>query len=593
MFSSTLMAQNGSTSTTLGYYRYIPERLNWEEHKKRATQMGGQLACITDATENEQVRRIADGEIVWIGGIRRNCGNGPGPEYWRWSNGKLWNFTNWSAGEPNNHAELNENRVWLYDTGKWNDAPSWVELPAVYEIPFQFDSERKRTSTSKQSIRPQVSIVPPSGKWRGKWQTMFGATVVDRGNDDLMLTFHDNGTITGGATDPRNGTFKVAGTWSPNGKVKFTYSNPGNGNHGETAHGQVKGNRMETDWKNRHCSGKAQYKFDQSSLKDINSSEVKHINVSGAGSVEVNGSYVFVPGEHPNRIFETEPGHYQHTTNPAIFIGFQNCGKLFNKPEWNKWVIFTEKGARYAAHTNRQINVPPRLGEWETVHHWPAGVQEAGFHPAPTLQDEIPNRTRHREVSNQFSENIEINSDQPLQNKALPKSLSYYKFISEKMTWAEHNNRAIAMGGNLASISNALENEQVRKIIYCEGVWIGGIRKGCGNDTGADHWYWSNGKEWSFTNWQQYEPNNYGEFNENRVQMLNNGNWNDLPNEIPMAAVYELPLENTQDYYENTNTSNYKEPKIKKRPFKFILGPAIAIGSFFQFKKLRARQADY
>ena len=66
--------------------------------------------------------------------------------------------------------------------------------------------------------------------------------------------------------------------------------------------------------------------------------------------------------------------------------------------------------------------------------------------------------------------------------------------------------------------------------------------------------------------------NNYGELNENRVQMLNNGNWNDLPNEIPLGAVYELPLENTEDYYENTNATNYEEPKIKKRPFKFVEG---------------------
>ena len=101
------------------------------------------------------------------------------------------------------------------------------------------------------------------GTWRGQWQTMFGSKVIDRGNDDLMLTFHDIGTITGGATDPRNGSFKVTGTWRRDGKVKFTYSNPGNGNDGETAHGQVKGNRMETDWTNRHCSGKAQYEYDQ------------------------------------------------------------------------------------------------------------------------------------------------------------------------------------------------------------------------------------------------------------------------------------------------------------------------------------------
>ena len=47
--------------------------------------------------------------------------------------------------------------------------------------------------------------------------------------------------------------------------------------------------------------------------------------VSGAGSSEVNGNYVYVENSHQNRIFETEAGHYQHTNNPAIFIGFQNC----------------------------------------------------------------------------------------------------------------------------------------------------------------------------------------------------------------------------------------------------------------------------
>jgi hypothetical protein len=194
--------------------------------------------------------------------------------------------------------------------------------------------------------------------------------------------------------------------------------------------------------------------------------------------------------------------------------------------------------------------------------------------------------------TNQYSQKEILDPTQTIQNRINNETLSYYKFIPEKMTWNEHNNRAIEMGGSLASISNNIENEQIRKIIYCEGVWIGGIRKGCGNDTGADHWYWSNGKEWLFTNWQQYEPNNYGDVNENRVQMLNNGNWNDLPGEIPMAAVYELPLENTEDYYENTNTNNYKEPKIKKRPFKFILGPVIAIGSFFQFKKIKSREIE-
>ena len=554
--------------------------------------MGGDLACITNAHENEQARRIAGGEIVWIGGIRKGCGNGPGPDHWKWSNGMDWSYTNWREGEPNNYSEHDENRVMLWENGEWNDASLFHEFSAIYEIPSKFYFERKKKSTSKQSVRPLMSIVPPSGTWHGQWQTMFGSKVVDRGNDDLMLTFHDNGTITGGATDPRNGSFKVTGTWRADGKVKFTYSNPDNGNDGETAHGQVKGNRMETDWKNRHCSGKAQYVYDQSSLKDNNSSEMKNLIVSGAGSEEVNGSYVFVPGEHPNRIFATEAGHYQHTNNPSIFIAFQNCGKLLNKPEWNKWVIFTDKGARYAAHTNRKINVPPRFGEWETVDHWPSGVEEAGKHPAPSIHY---NKEKYDRVSNYISANDFLDDSQTKQNEINNQPLSYYKFIPEKMTWAEHNKQAISMGGNLASISNAVENNKVKEVSTGVNVWLGAVRKGCGNDTGADHWYWSNGEKWSYTNWMKNQPDNYQK-SENRVHMtpISHGQqWNDISEDHQFSAVYELPIiEESVDYFEDNDIKTKESKKIKRNSFRIIMGSILSIGALFTVREINSTKGE-
>ena len=600
LFGLIATAQKTRTkSEFISYYRYIPEKMTWNEHKKRAAEMGGHLACITNSTDNEQVRRIAGGEIVWVGGIRKDCGNGPGSDYWKWSNGKEWSYTNWRAGEPNNYTKHDENRVMLWENGEWNDASLFHEFQAVYEIPSKFYFERKKTSISKRSVRPQMSIAPLSGTWRGQWQTMFGSKVIDRGNDDLMLTFHDNGTITGGATDPRNGSFKVTGTWRRDGKVKFTYSNPGNGNDGETAHGQVKGNRMETDWTNRHCSGKAQYEYDQSSLKDINSSDVKNLNVFGAGSVEVNGSYVFVPGEHPNRIFGTEAGHYQHTNNPSIFIAFQNCGRLHNKSEWNKWVIFTEKGARYAAHTDRQINVPPKVGKWETVDHWPSGVEEAGKHPAPSIHY---NNEEHNRVSNYIPANDFLDETQTEQNEINNQPLSYYKFIPDKMTWNEHNKRAIAMGGNLATISNAIENNKVKEVSNGVNIWLGGVRKGCGNDTGADHWYWSNGKKWSFTNWLKNQPDNYhithnkSEKSENRVHMtpISHGQqWNDISEDHQLSAVYELPIvDDSVDYFKNNDIRLKNSNKIIRNPLRIILGSGFSIGGILQLKKIKSTRKE-
>ena len=330
-----LIGQNETIrSQFISFYRYIPEKMTWDEHKKRAALMGGNLACITNADENEQVRRVAGGEIVWVGGIRKGCGNGPGPDHWKWSNEKDWSYTNWRAGEPNNspsshdpYSEYDENRVMLWENGEWNDASSLHELSAIYEIP----------STS--------------------------------------LVTHD-------------------------------------------------------------------------------------------------------------------------------------------------------------------------------------------------LQ-------KQNEIDNQ--------------------QLSYYKFIPEKMTWAEHNNRAIAMGGNLVSISNAIENNKVKEVSTGVNVWIGGVRKGCGNDTGADHWYWSSGEKWSYTDWHKNQPDNYQK-SENRVHMtpISHGQqWNDIREDYQFSAVYELPIiEESVDYVENNDIKRKDSKKIKRIPFRIIFGSLLSVGKVLSVREINSRQKE-
>ena len=110
------------------------------------------------------------------------------------------------------------------------------------------------------------------------------------------------------------------------------------------------------------------------------------VTVSGAGSSEVNGTYVFKPGEHENRHWDTIAGHYQHAQNPEIFIAFQDCGTAHQRPEWNKWMIISKIGVLYAAHTGGKIGVPPRDGGWETVDSWGHPGAPGGKHPAPTVR---------------------------------------------------------------------------------------------------------------------------------------------------------------------------------------------------------------
>ena len=118
-----------------------------------------------------------------------------------------------------------------------------------------------------------------------------------------------------------------------------------------------------------------------------------------------------------------------------------------------------------------------------------------------------------------------------------------FVFAPEELTWTEHNEYAMASGGQLASVTNAEENEQVTRIAGGNAVWIGGIRTGSGNGPGADHWHWSDGRPWTYTNWHPGEPNNSGG-GENRVHLglQAPGTWNDVNEGWRGPAVYEMPV---------------------------------------------------
>jgi hypothetical protein len=138
-----------------GRYELAPDELSWNEHNDRALAMGGHLVSITSAEENELVARIAGGRTVWIGGMRKGSGNGPGAEHWCWCDGQPWIYANWAPGEPNNYGG-NENRIQLYGQNKlWNDVGEGWRGPAVYQLPKEksIQSAKKIQSALKQSAK--------------------------------------------------------------------------------------------------------------------------------------------------------------------------------------------------------------------------------------------------------------------------------------------------------------------------------------------------------------------------------------------------------------------------------------------------------
>ncbi len=118
---------------------------------------------------------------------------------------------------------------------------------------------------------------------------------------------------------------------------------------------------------------------------------------------------------------------------------------------------------------------------------------------------------------------------------------NYYLF-DIGLNWLDAEAAAVVLGGHLASIDDAGENEFVRtSVLSFDGAdrrgWIGFT-----DQASEGNFTWSDGTPTAFTNWSGGEPNNSGGL-ENYAEMFGNGFWNDtvlLPPALNTFALVEV-----------------------------------------------------
>jgi len=117
---------------------------------------------------------------------------------------------------------------------------------------------------------------------------------------------------------------------------------------------------------------------------------------------------------------------------------------------------------------------------------------------------------------------------------------SYYRSTGS-MTWTNARQACLNMGGHLVTVTSQSENNFIFNL-WPSG-WIG-----LTDEVVEGQWRWVTGEPFSWSNWNGGEPNNAG--NEDYIQFVGGGKWNDLPNvSLPYVLEFEYIVTYTEWVY--------------------------------------------
>jgi hypothetical protein len=107
---------------------------------------------------------------------------------------------------------------------------------------------------------------------------------------------------------------------------------------------------------------------------------------------------------------------------------------------------------------------------------------------------------------------------------------SYYRSTGT-MTWTAARQACLNMGGHLVTVTTAAENNFIYNL-WPSG-WIG-----LTDEVVEGQWRWVTGETYSYQSWNSGEPNNSN--NEDYIQFVGGGRWNDLNNNSSLPYVLEF-----------------------------------------------------
>ena len=117
---------------------------------------------------------------------------------------------------------------------------------------------------------------------------------------------------------------------------------------------------------------------------------------------------------------------------------------------------------------------------------------------------------------------------------------SQYYCSTSPAQWQVAESTCNSLGGHLVSINSAEENAFLTDILTLQSAWIG-----LSDVANEGVFEWSNGQALSYSNWYPGQPNNYNN-NQDYVELMNTGYWNDQYNHYNLEYIMELPCGSVQ-----------------------------------------------
>ncbi|HXE43282.1 MAG TPA: lectin-like protein [Candidatus Baltobacteraceae bacterium] len=137
-----------------GHEYYLLDQNNWAASEAEAEKMGGTLAIIRNAAEQEWVFSkfsSADGvnRGLWIG-LHKDYSGAP----FKWVDGEPVDYVHWGSGQPDNAGNVeNSAHMWpssMFPNGVWNDEGNDGIMWGVVEVPGK--SNPKSLSDKERSL---------------------------------------------------------------------------------------------------------------------------------------------------------------------------------------------------------------------------------------------------------------------------------------------------------------------------------------------------------------------------------------------------------------------------------------------------------